>query len=759
MNANNEEFLKRLRETFRVEAEEHLRGISTGLIELEKTTDRVKAAEIIEIVFRETHSLKGAARSVNLKDIESICQPLEGVFAAMKRRAINAAPALFDLFHRALDMVAQLVSSMEAKQKPAEQSHIGDIVRQLGDISKGILSQENSAEPTKVTKAQLGDGALVSPSPNEMQVSPQVSISEKSIEVETVRIPRATLDPLLFQAEEMIQATIAGSQRVEELQEINRLIVSWKTDSMKWNEGESSERMRERTSENIAGIESRVAAVLQEFGRDQRTLRRMVGEHAEAMKKVLMLPVATLTEILPKYVRDLARDRHKEISLDIRGAEIEVDMRILQELKDPLLHLVRNCVDHGIENPEERTRKDKPTKGAVTLVFNAKDSRHFEILITDDGAGIDLEKVQSSAVKMGIVSKEATKPLDPQEILSLIFQSGISTSPIITDISGRGLGLAIVREKVEKLGGVVSVESHPNVGTTFRLLLPMTLATFRGILVRVDQHIFVVPTMNVERVMRVSEEDMKTVENLQTIELNGTICSSVRLADALDLTVRKKAHSPAKQNTSAPVHDIPVVVLTSADKRIAFQVDEILSEVQVLVKDLGKQLSRVRNISGAAILGTGKVIPVINVPDLMRSAVREGAPGAAASKEKELPTKTGKILVAEDSITSRTLIKNILETAGYRVETAVDGVDAFTRALIGEFDLVVSDVDMPRMNGFELTAKIRGDKKLSEVPIVLVTALESREDCERGIEVGANAYIIKSSFDQSNLLDVIHKLL
>ncbi len=201
------------------------------------------------------------------------------------------------------------------------------------------------------------------------------------------------------------------------------------------------------------------------------------------------------------------------------------------------------------------------------------------------------------------------------------------------------------------------------------------------------------------------------------------------------------------------------MILALAEKRIAVHVDEVLAEQEVLVKGLGKQLSRVRNIAGATVLGSGQVVPVLNVSDLMKSAVRSVAAARAPAAVEKIPARTGRILVAEDSITARALLKNILQTAGYQVTTAVDGADAFTQARSGEFDLVVSDVDMPRMSGFELTTKIRGDKKLGELPVVLVTALESREDREHGIEVGANAYIVKSSFDQSNLLEVIHRLL
>jgi two-component system chemotaxis sensor kinase CheA len=417
-------------------------------------------------------------------------------------------------------------------------------------------------------------------------------------------------------------------------------------------------------------------------------------------------------------------------------------------------------VDHGIRKPEERTGWNKPPRGTITIAFSTKDSRQVEILVSDDGAGVDMAQVRAAAIKAGVMSREAAGKLDEREALSLIFHSGVSTSPFITDISGRGLGLAIVREKVEKLGGVVSVDTQLHVGTTFLLLLPMALATFRGILVQAGEQVFVLPTLNVERVLRVNQEAIQTVENRETIQVDERILSLVRLGDSLGLPIRNKKSAAAKRPSLAPTKNyIPVVVLALADKRIAFQVDDILDEQQVMVKGLGRQLSRVRNIAGATILGSGKVVPVLNVPDLMKSAVRSVAAVRAAEMVEKAPARTGHILVVEDSITARTLLKNILETAGFQVATAVDGADAFTQARGGEFDLVVSDVDMPRMSGFELTSKIRGDKKLSELPVVLVTALESREDRERGIDAGANAYIVKSSFDQSNLLEVVRRLI
>lgn len=752
MDSKDKEFQKRLRATFRIEADEHIRAISLGLIELEKTLESAKHAELIETIFREAHSLKGAARSVSLKDVELICQPLEGAFAALKRKEIALSPALFDLFHQAVNNLAQLVSSTDVEQTTPDQPHIGELVRQLGKVSHG------ATPPVEVAPAPARH--------EDIQVSSRPTGENKPILTETVRMSMNKLDPLLFQAEEMIMAKMAAGQRVTELQEIGNALVSWKTESAKLKDRQSAAgapRWSESSEWNEArlnALQSHVTAVTHAFEQDHRALKRMVDDHLDAVKQVLMLPVASLVEAFPKLVRDLAHDQAKEVELVIRGTEIEIDKRILEELKDPLIHLMRNCVDHGIRKPEERASRNKPPRGTITLAFAAKNGRQVEVLVSDDGVGIDVNQVKAAAIKVGIVSREAAEKLDPQEALSLIFQSGVSTSRIITDISGRGLGLAIVREKVEKLGGAVSVDSQTDAGTTFRLLVPLTLATFRGVLVRVDKHVFVLPTMNVERAVRVSKDDIKTVENRETLRLDGRILSMVRLGDALGLPHRSNGSSAAKgADNAAGASHIPMLVVAHADKRIAFQVDEVLDELQVLVKGLGKQLARVRNIAGATVLGTGKVVPVLNVPDLMKSAIRSVAVVRGAAVVEKEPSRTGRILVAEDSITARILIKNILETAGYQVATAVDGTDAFTQLRSGEFDLVVSDVDMPRMSGFELVTKIRDDKRLGELPVVLVTALESREDRERGIEVGANAYIVKSSFDQSNLLEVIHRLL
>ncbi|MEW6753273.1 MAG: response regulator [Candidatus Latescibacterota bacterium] len=393
----------------------------------------------------------------------------------------------------------------------------------------------------------------------------------------------------------------------------------------------------------------------------------------------------------------------------------------------------------------------KRERGTVTISLSAQSGDKVEIEFSDDGAGIQVPRVRQAAVRVGLLTAQEADKLGDREALDLVFRSGVSTAAILTDLSGRGLGLAIVREKVERLGGTLSMETRQGAGTTFRLLLPLTLATFRGVLVRVGEHLFVLPQVHVERALRLAPQVVRTVEMREVLLLDGQAVSLVSLGAALEL---------ARPGAAGQEVEECAVVLAAGASRIAFRVHEVLGEQEVLAKTLGRPLVRVRNVAGATVLGTGRVVPILNVPDLMRSAVRAsgaaGRPVTAAAAPQEARGKS--ILVAEDSITARALLKGILEGGGYHVSTAVDGVDALAQLRSGSFDLVVSDVDMPRMSGFDLTARIRGEKRLADLPVVLVTALESREDRERGIEVGASAYIVKRSFDQSNLLEIVRRL-
>jgi len=783
-------------DTFKIEAEEHLNTISSGLLELETHPPEEKKIQILENIYRQAHSLKGSARAVDMNAVESICQFLESIFKTFKYGHIPSSPDVFDILQSAIDTIHLIVSGQHDIE-------ITPILQQLGKINEGTTqfssipttpipaapalpktpssappaSIETEPAPRRFTRQGYLTPTTPTPtstststtSPGNGQPPPRNLTPEDSDRPSTIRVAIDKLDNLLLQAEEMIFMKLSLNRRVTELKSMIPVLQELKkkqsdivpilktmqkkaspSDAADWNKVMECLDIHYSRVKELQLTTNRLIKMLQA---DHRIFGSMINTHMESMRTTLMLPFSSITESFPRMVRDLARQHGKEIDLFIKGNDIEIDKRILEEIKSPLIHLLRNAVDHGIENPEQRIRSKKPPKGSIQVIISRKENNRVEIAISDDGQGLDLEKIRSKALQSNQYSEDELNRMSDKEIESLIFDSEFSTSPIISDLSGRGLGLAIVREKVGKLGGHIDLVSNKGKGTTFRILLRTTLATFRGILIQSAGQRFIIPTINVKQVLKIKRTDIKTVENRETIKIGNTVFSLVHFRDILQL--------PGIALSTKSADFVQVVVLEVGDRRIAFCVDNVLDEEEVLVKDLGKQLTRIKNIAGASVLGSGDVVLIINVVDIIKSAVLYAGTHQTASTpgqpaEAEAPKKS--ILVVEDSITSRMLLKNILESAGYRIRVAVDGMDGWLAVKNEPFDAVILDIEMPGMNGFQLTEKIREDKKLSRMPVVLVTALESREDRERGIDVGADAYIVKSSFDQSNLLEVVQKL-
>ncbi len=793
MMNKNDELLKKLLATFGVEADAHLQTMSSGLLALGKIPAEGPWADIVETIFRDAHSLKGAARAVSLTQVEAVCQCLESVFSALKDQRLAVSPLLVDLLLQTTDALGGLLDDADKGGSGKQKPRVGMLIRQLEKILKE--PPPASADPAAPPPQAAMPGPILAPSP---PAPPSIADAVTELGSGTagthkppsaanlapvmVRVSAIKLDAVMRQVEELLLPRLAAGQRTRELGEAAATLAEWKKQwlhiqpALRLVNREFLRGMEDDTATlgqrelpgllkyldeeqlHMKMLEDRLARLQRAAEHDQRLLTGMTDSLRQDVKEMQLLPFSSLLDILARLSRELAREQGKSIDLVIQGGEIGIDRHILEEMKDPLIHLMRNCIDHGIEQPAVRVGKGKAPHGTITLACSQKDSGTAEVLVADDGAGINVAGLKSAAHKLGIVSAEESEQFGEPESMALAFQSGVSTRPIISDISGRGLGLAIVREKVERLGGSVVIKSRPDEGTAFHLLLPLTLASFRGVLVRASGQLFVIPSTSVERVVRVASKEIQTVENRETILLDEQPVSLVRLGDVLELP-RPAAVVAAMD---APAH-VLALVLGSGAARIAFQVEEILSEQEVLVNALVRPLTRVRNVAGASVLGTGRVVPVLNVADLLKSAVKR--PPAATASERPLPAEKHEkaikpsILVVEDSITSRTLLKNILESAGYRVSTAVDGVDGYTTLKTGAFDLVVSDVEMPRMDGFGLTARIRADKQLTRLPVVLVTALASREHRERGIDAGANAYIVKSSFDQSNLLEVVQRLM
>ena len=773
MDKRESDFKKRLLATFRIEAEEHLNSLSSGLLELEKLPSSERKEQIVETIFRVAHSIKGASRAVGATDAEIVCQSIEEIFSLWKKQGVKQSPGLFDVFYRAIDILRTLVLTTDPSQSSIVKGNIQKLVKELsrlenvtskGEAQKEARASELAQQVVPQKEKDKGEVKKAAETPLEKERAPLP---------ETVRISAGKLWSLLFQAEEMLTARqmvgqclsnfkdVAGMLDILKKESSDIYLELSKTGNGKKRSGAGDKGLTGESpaaklqdylaweSNHIRSIESRLQEFLKTTGMYHKMFDRMVDDLLAGAKAVTLFPFSVLLEGLPLLVRNIAHEQGKEAELVIRGEGIEIDKRILDELKDPFIHLIRNCIGHGIEKPVTRESRKKPVRGVITIDVLPVAGGKVEVVISDDGAGIDLKAVKSVAVRSGILSQAEAEALGEEEVTSLIFHSGVSTSSMVNNISGRGLGLAIVREKIERLGGSISVKTDINTGTTFRVIVPLTAAMLGGIVVQVSDQAIVVPTMNVDRTLRIKVAEIVTVENKDAVLVNGLPVSFVWLSSILELPQPKEARNSSSFLT--------VLVVTAGGKRMALGVDAVLGEEKVLTKGLGKQLLRVRNIAGVAILGSGKSVPVLNVSDVARSLMNASTSLLSPAVE-EIKGEVKSVLVVEDSITSRVLLKSILESAGYRVKTAVDGIDALTMLKVGDFDLIISDVDMPRMDGFELTAKVRSDKKLADMPMVLVTSLETRESRGRGIDVGANAYIVKSSFDQSDLLDAVRRL-
>jgi two-component system, chemotaxis family, sensor kinase CheA len=452
-------------------------------------------------------------------------------------------------------------------------------------------------------------------------------------------------------------------------------------------------------------------------------------------------------------VRDLARHQAKEVQLIIEGGETTADKRILEEMKDPLMHMIRNAIDHGLEAPDERQRCGKPRLGTIRLRARLTPSS-LVIEVADDGRGLDLERIKLTALKRRLRREEELAAMTSGQIQALIFAPGFSTSPLVTDISGRGVGLDVVGANVERLKGNIEVESSLGHGCTLRICLPRALAATRVLIVMADRRSYALPIEYVHTTRLVSPQEVFPIEGMETIVVDGRPVSLAHLSALLGISSQvagaKEGKPPESDNPR------PCLVLTVGEDQIGLFVDALLDEQEIVVKPHSAILKRVRNVSGATILGTGEVCMVLNPLDLVQS-VRQRPARMLREASHPKPLKKHVILLVEDSITTRTQEKRILESAGYEVVAAVNGVDALQKLSSQAFDAVISDVEMPSMDGLTLTERIRREPKYNELPIILVTSLASEEDKRRGIEVGANAYIAKPTFDQGLLLDTLRR--
>ena len=749
---DREDLTRRLMATFLGELDEHVRALNRDLLALERHPDEGRA-ELLEALHRTAHSLKGAARSVNVGVVETACHHLEEILGRVRDGIFPLDPTLVQLLFTAAD-------------------GLGEVGRRLRDTRDVAGSPLETLLPG-LDAARAGGPPPASPAPAPAAPSPggQPPPGDEGY----VRVPVEKLDRLLASCGELLVARRRVAKRHED---VAGLLGTAHQAHTEWRRLERTFRGLavpngraggpDRAGRERRGAATRAAApegAPHPFGRiggdlerleralegllgalqaDQQVLDKAAGPLEEEIRRARMLPFAEACDGLERAVRDLARAAGKEAEVTVEGGDVELDRSILQALRDPLLHLVRNAVDHGVEPPAERQALGKPPRARIVVGAVLKGTG-VEITVTDDGRGLDLDAIAELARR-----KRIPVPRDRAELARLVFLPGFSTAPLVTEVSGRGIGLDVVKNRVEALHGSVDLSSDPD-RCRFVLAVPLTLTTIRALLVGCAGHVFALPTAGVRSLLRAGPAELGSVEGREMVLAQGGPLPAVSLAGVLGIPTPDPAPGGAR---------VPFVVLTDGGHETAFAVGDLLAEQEVVVKSLGPRLRRVRNVTGATVLPTGRVALILSPAELVRCALRR-APGHVALPTPDVTADAPgrRLLVVDDSVTTRSLERSILEAAGYEVTVAVDGAEAWRTLQDHGSDLVVADVEMPGMDGFALTEAIRGSARFRHLPVVLVTARESDRDKRRGLEVGADAYLPKSTFDQAALLQTIAQLL
>ncbi|MBI5181041.1 MAG: hybrid sensor histidine kinase/response regulator [Nitrospirae bacterium] len=719
MEFSSEEF-QRLLSIFREEGSEYLKSLGDGLLHLERDPHD---SAILEDIFRNAHNLKGAARILGLTEIASIAHELESIFSLAKDGKMTITPERIDAITESINAINRLLSA--------------DVKEEAVNIQKEAEKQPSAKFNRRASDRQS---------------------------LNTIRVSTEKLDNMMNQVGELLVSKMRLEKRMDDTNLLAALceglikdISRFKRDEIRLKGAKNAvayinqDRKKcgaiDKISADLARLNDDLIKFTTDFYENQIDLGIVTGGIEESVKNIRMLPLSTIFEAMPKMVRDLSRKLNKKVDLKIEGGSIEIDKRILEGLKDPMVHLLTNCIDHGIEQPDERRRIGKTEEGSINVAAAAVGG-YIEITVEDNGKGISIDRIKERVLKKGLVTVDALPALTNEQLINFIFEPGFSTSDIITDISGRGVGMDVVRKNIEELNGLIFVQSEYGKGCKTTIRVPLTLVTVRVILIEISGEVCALPETSIDRILCVKEEAIFTVGDSDIFREGVNILPIGRLHQILGFPKREDEGSK---------DEYPVIIVESGEKKAAFIVNDIIDEETIILKNLTFPLTKVKNISGAALLGDGRIAIVLSPADIIESLKAVKAAPIKKVKEKEIEKKS--VLVVDDSITTRTLEKNILESSGYNVTLAVDGVDAYNKLLEKRFDIIVMDVQMPNMDGFAFTEKARNTQEYGDIPIILLTSLESEVDKRRGIEVGADAYIVKRTFDQSNLIETIRRLI
>jgi two-component system, chemotaxis family, sensor kinase CheA len=709
MDFDNRQFIPR----FKAETQEHLQKINDRLLQLEKgPVDQ----SLLKILMREAHTIKGSSAMIGCKRIADIAHVMEDGLEKALEGKVQLEKVHFDVLFKCADAIPLLIEDQVTWEDTEVSSPlVHELCKEIEDVF-----QDKPPEEPEGHKPKRPEGEKIKEEPV-AAISEPKPFTPASFGEQSIRVDIRKLDKVMNLSGELLISKIR-------LDELSRHLSS--------------------KAETHAQIREDCGALIQELNKVNNSFDFITKGLEDEVLGLRMISIGYLFGTFPRAMRDLANEKGKDVQILIKGEETELDKSIIDEMKEPMMHILRNAVDHGIEPPDERVAKGKPPTGIITLTASQRGSQ-VVIEISDDGRGIDTEKIKREAVKRGLLAEGKAKDLVDEQVYSFLFVPGFSTSQTVTEVSGRGVGLDVVRESILKLKGIVQVDSKLGQGSRFIIKLPLTLGITESLFVACGNETFALPIENVMETIRVNQGEIRTVEGNEVITLRGQILPLVRLNDVFNLSQRGIVEKKL----------FLVVIVQSVEKRIGLMVDQLLGRQKIVRKNLTGPLRNVRGISGATIIGDGRVILILDIPQIIENL--EGfIVNKAPSAFKPAPVKKHRsVLLAEDTLSTAMLEKNILESAGFSVVTARDGQEAIEKASQGRFDLVITDVLMPRMDGFELTLRLKKDHLHKDVPIIIVTTREGDADKRRGLEAGADAYILKSDFTPEGLLETIGRLI
>ncbi|MBI3929013.1 MAG: response regulator [Armatimonadetes bacterium] len=662
---------------------------------------------------RIAHNIKGAARIAGVDGVQEVAHLMEDLLAGANSGDI-LSPDAVELMREGVRLLKICLGSMDGPSSPSVAAYRD---RVKGGAPAGPRPPEASApaapKPESRRAPDTGSGAP----------------SEPRAAADTLRVTTHKVDRLMGLASELTTSG-RGSEEYDQalreltgsLQTLARQFPGIKaTPSFRAALGNAQELRRSLTAEG--GLRSKLASQLQ-----------------EAVRALRLVRIDSLRAVLDRVVQDACGHTGRQATLDVAGGSTEVDRAVLEALRDPLVHLLRNAIAHGIETPAERVKLGKPAVGRVTL--RARSSGAWvEVAVADDGRGFNLHAIRLRAVERGWISPPELETTEEEVLLGFIFRAGFSTAETPNQVSGRGIGLEVVRENLEGIGGSIQVESSPGRGATYCLEVPLTRLTTSGIIARLGAHYVAAPLVSVEQTFFVTPADVRMVDNEPVVAVNGEPIPLLALEGALKIEADRREKRPA-------------LLLSEGRTRRAVLVDQVLGCRDFVMQPLNWNLRHVPGLIATTVIEGGRVVLVLNTRELLHLGVRRSSELAGSSARR-----ARRVVVADDSVTSRTLLRNILASAGYEILVAVDGRQAWQILQEKPADLLITDVEMPEIDGFELTRKVRAHETMAGLPVIVVTSLGNEEHRMQGAEAGANAYVVKGAFDQDELLRAIARCL